>query len=655
MKAEEGRSGTEHNRLEKYLRLLLKNSPDNILFIDSRGYIDYCSDTFLKLSGLRELDRVRGMHFRDMYSLFEGEAFVAQAERRFADALASKITIQTSVTINFPGIGEARLYTIQTTPMIDDKGNFEGAQVLYHDVTDLLNTEVAERSRALLDAAPLACSLWDADGTLLDCNKEALRMFGLSKKQEYVDKLYKLSPEYQPDGKPSREGMAERDNAAIQTGFLQFEWMHQTLSGEPLPVESTLVRIPWMDSYVFATYSRDLREIKKARDELRRISSLVEATPNFVLYTDGEGNIKYANPAVIKTSGFSKEELLEGGLALFTDKRVLQKMREEYLPQIMDEHSHITFEHEVTLKDGRRLILLSTMFTVVSQYGEFDVGLSAKDITELKQITAEKERINIELNVASDIQNGMLPPVFPAFSNNSRFLLFAKMQSAKKVGGDFYDFFYLNSKETKIVFVIADVSGKGVPAALFMVIAKTLIKQQMLLSGDPAAALEQTNRILCKDNPQCMFVTIFICTVDLVTGHILYANGGHNPPLLSQSNKAYHFMHLEKGLPLGVFETSRYKMRFLQLNPGDKLYLYTDGVNEAKNTAGEQFSNKRFLETANQFRELEPEQFDGAIRNAVEQFSGGADQSDDITTLAIHYTGNPGSKDRTAFPLDKLS
>jgi sigma-B regulation protein RsbU (phosphoserine phosphatase) len=267
------------------------------------------------------------------------------------------------------------------------------------------------------------------------------------------------------------------------------------------------------------------------------------------------------------------------------------------------------------------------------------VGISANNITELKQITAEKERINIELNVASDIQKGMLPPVFPGFSNNSRFSLFAKMQSAKAVGGDFYDFFYLNAKETKIVFVIADVSGKGVPAALFMVIAKTLIKQQMLQSGDPAAALEQANRILCKDNPQCMFVTVGICPVDLISGEMLYANGGHNPPLLAASNQPYHFMHLETGVPLGVFETSRYILSFLQLKAGDKLYLYTDGVNEAKNTAGDQLGNEGFLETANKFRDLETEPFDGAIRNAVTLFSEGAEQFDDITTLAIRYNG----------------
>jgi sigma-B regulation protein RsbU (phosphoserine phosphatase) len=260
-------------------------------------------------------------------------------------------------------------------------------------------------------------------------------------------------------------------------------------------------------------------------------------------------------------------------------------------------------------------------------------------IGDIKTITAEKQRINSELAIASEIQNDMLPRIFPTFSNHKYFSLFAKMAPAKEVGGDFYDFFYLDSEETKIVLVIADVSGKGVPAALFMVIAKTLIKQQMLHSGDPAATLEQVNKILCEDNPRSMFVTVLIASLDLVTGQMIYANGGHNPPLLSASNQSYQFMQLKKGIPPGMMEQSKYKMCFMQLQPGDKLYLYTDGVNEAMNTAGEQFGNARFLETVNKFSDMPPQQLDEAIRHEVALFADGAEQSDDITTVAISYLG----------------
>lgn len=281
--------------------------------------------------------------------------------------------------------------------------------------------------------------------------------------------------------------------------------------------------------------------------------------------------------------------------------------------------------HKLMVKTGDEIETLADSFNAM--------------IDDIQAITAEKQRINSELAIASEIQNDMLPRIFPTFSDHTYFSLFAKMEPAKEVGGDFYDFFYLDSDETKIVFVIADVSGKGVPAALFMVIAKTLIKQQMLHTGDPAAVLKQVNKILCEDNPRSMFATAFIASLDLLTGQMIYANGGHNPPLLSVSGRPYQFMELKKGIPPGMLEMSEYKLCFLQLKPGDALYLYTDGVNEAMDPAGEQFGNKRFLAAANSSRGLPPQEFDAAIRHEVELFANGAEQSDDITTIAIVYKG----------------
>jgi sigma-B regulation protein RsbU (phosphoserine phosphatase) len=156
---------------------------------------------------------------------------------------------------------------------------------------------------------------------------------------------------------------------------------------------------------------------------------------------------------------------------------------------------------------------------------------------------------------------------------------------------------------------------------------------------DPAETLETVNRLLCEDNPQSMFVTVFLCVIDLANGRMSYANGGHNPPLISLSGGPYEFMKLEKGVPPGMFENSRYQSCELDLHAGDKLYLYTDGMNEAMNGAGEQFGNLRFLEKANTFRDLSLEDFDRAIREEIVLFAKGAEQSDDITTLAVSYLG----------------
>jgi sigma-B regulation protein RsbU (phosphoserine phosphatase) len=269
-------------------------------------------------------------------------------------------------------------------------------------------------------------------------------------------------------------------------------------------------------------------------------------------------------------------------------------------------------------------------------------------IHNIKTINGEKERINGELSAAADIQNNMLPRIFPKFSNNANLFLYAKMTPAKEVGGDFYDFFYLDREETQIACIIADVSGKGVPAALFMVIAKTLLKVHLLSCIDPAETLETVNKLLCEDNPQSMFVTVFLCTINFLNGTMSYANGGHNPPLISLSGEPYRFMKLEKGVPPGMFENSRYQSGELSLHAGDKLYLYTDGVNEAMNGEGEQFGNLRFLEKANTFRDLPPEEFDRAIREEILRFVQGTEQSDDITTLAISYLGGYSDGSQTS-------
>jgi sigma-B regulation protein RsbU (phosphoserine phosphatase) len=258
-------------------------------------------------------------------------------------------------------------------------------------------------------------------------------------------------------------------------------------------------------------------------------------------------------------------------------------------------------------------------------------------ILNIEKATAEKERINSELVIAADIQNNMLPAIFPKFSSNEYFSVFARMVPAKEVGGDFYDFFFLDEKETKLALVIADVSGKGVPASLFMVIAKTLVKQQMLQTNDPAGTLTAVNRLLCENNPRSMFVTVLICSIDLASGEMMYANAGHNPPLVSVSGGRYQFMEVKKGLPPGMMETSAYRQCSMKLHPGDRLYLYTDGINEAMNRENKEWGNDSFLETANRYLDLGPEAFDAAIRAQLAEFVSGAEQSDDITTIAFTY------------------
>jgi sigma-B regulation protein RsbU (phosphoserine phosphatase) len=260
-------------------------------------------------------------------------------------------------------------------------------------------------------------------------------------------------------------------------------------------------------------------------------------------------------------------------------------------------------------------------------------------IADLQYITAEKERVQTELNVAAQIQNDMLPNIFPTFTEDSRFGIFARMAPAKEVGGDFYDFFYIDDEQTQLACVIADVSGKGVPAALFMVIAKTLVKQSMLQCENLADALDSVNQQLCADNPEDsinpMFCTMFICILDLNTGILRYANGGHNPPLISCDGGPYQFMELKTALPPGMLDIAQYAEESVQMEAGGKLYLYTDGINEAMSAGAEEFGNDALIQTANEGLSLSPEALDGKVRQAVAKWTEGAEQSDDITTVAF--------------------
>lgn len=242
-----------------------------------------------------------------------------------------------------------------------------------------------------------------------------------------------------------------------------------------------------------------------------------------------------------------------------------------------------------------------------------------------------------ELNVASNIQRDMLPNIFPAFPERSEFDIYATMDPAKEVGGDFYDFFMIDQRHLAII--IADVSGKGVPAALFMVIAKTIIRNQAQSSLSPAEIFTRANEQLCENNGEGLFVTAYMGILDLQTGVLTYANAGHNPPLLRQSGGQFQWLKLRPGFVLAGMEGMRYKEFQVTLSPGDSLFMYTDGVTEATNAALELYGENR-LETAlnqQQADSISPEPLLSYVKAQVDAFVAGAPQADDITMLGIQF------------------
>ncbi|MCD8082303.1 MAG: PP2C family protein-serine/threonine phosphatase [Clostridiales bacterium] len=263
----------------------------------------------------------------------------------------------------------------------------------------------------------------------------------------------------------------------------------------------------------------------------------------------------------------------------------------------------------------------------------------AKDINlfidNLAAVTAEKERIGAELDIATHIQAAMLPCIFPAFPDRKEFDLFASMNPAKEVGGDFYDLFMVD--ERHLAIVIADVSGKGVPAALFMVIGKTLIKDHTQPGVNLGDVFYSINNILCESNSEELFITAFEGVLDLVTGEFTYVNAGHDMPFICRGDSGFEPYKTKPCFVLAGMEDISYHEGRTLLSPGDKVFLYTDGVPEATNAAEEMYGLERMQRILNENREATPEVLLPIVRKDVERFVAGAPQFDDITMLCLEY------------------
>jgi sigma-B regulation protein RsbU (phosphoserine phosphatase) len=262
-------------------------------------------------------------------------------------------------------------------------------------------------------------------------------------------------------------------------------------------------------------------------------------------------------------------------------------------------------------------------------------------IQKITVITAEKERIGTELALATRIQADMLPNIFPAFPERPDFDIYASMTPAKEVGGDFYDFFLID--DNHLGLVMADVSGKGVPAALFMMISKILVQNYAMTGRSPAEVLRAVNDQICSNNREEMFVTVWFGILDTRTGKITAANAGHEYPALMPAGGQFELVKDKHGFVIGGMEGVRYREYELQLTPGAKLFLYTDGVPEATDANSELFGTERMLAALN----AAPAAPDGIlkqVRAAVDGFVKDAEQFDDLTMLCLEYKGNPSGE-----------
>ena len=267
-----------------------------------------------------------------------------------------------------------------------------------------------------------------------------------------------------------------------------------------------------------------------------------------------------------------------------------------------------------------------------------NMKISLKEyINELTETTIREQKASSELRVAHDIQMSILPKNFPPFPEDNRFDIFALIQPAKEVGGDLYDFFYIS--ENKICFVIGDVSGKGVPASLFMAVTKTLIKATALPGRSPSEILKKVNKELLEEKQNLLFVTVFLGILDLITGEVVYSNAGHNPPVCIQENGQMLSLDKNGGIVLGIEEQADYSDESFFLKKGERIFLYTDGVTEAMDGKGGFFGDEKIPENLTKLEKLSIKAIVYGILKEITVFAENTTQSDDITIMCLEYIG----------------
>lgn len=263
-------------------------------------------------------------------------------------------------------------------------------------------------------------------------------------------------------------------------------------------------------------------------------------------------------------------------------------------------------------------------------------------LQNIKKITKKQAKMDSELSIAKSIQAASMPNTFPAYPDKTDFDIFATMTPAKEVGGDFYDFYFIDKNH--LMFLIGDVSGKGIPAALFMMKVKTLINNTYQNQDFRTKLIEIVNKKICEGNKEGLFVTLFLCIVNVTTGEAKYVNCGHNPPLIKRHNGSYEYLDVPTNIVLGVFENVEYNICKTKLKSGDKLFLYTDGITEAYNDKNEMYGEKRLQETLNNCLDLSLNDTLNNITTSIDEFKNSAKQSDDITMLIFEYKGNSNIK-----------
>lgn len=335
-------------------------------------------------------------------------------------------------------------------------------------------------------------------------------------------------------------------------------------------------------------------------------------------------------------------------LAAFTATVYIRRQFAAPIRRVINEAQRFAAENRAGEKLGGNISSIYEISALATSIDTMEERMLSY-IDHLTAATAEKERIDTELSLAASIQSGSIPSRFPAFPDRKDFDIYASMTPAKEVGGDFYDFFLLD--DDHLALVIADVAGKGVPAALFMMVTNILVNERAHMGGSPGEVLSFVNKRVCEHNPAEMFVTVWLGILELSTGKLTASNAGHEAPAVKRGSGDFELIKSRHGLVIGAMENARYKDIEIQLKPGDKLFLFTDGVPEATDGDDRMYGIDRMLETLNRHKDESPRQIIDGIRENVSEFVGTAQPFDDLTALCVEL--KEGVVDRMLFKADQ--
>jgi PAS domain S-box-containing protein len=406
------------------------------------------------------------------------------------------------------------------------------------------------------------------------------------------------------------------------------------------------------------------RVVERGRSEAVRFKTVLDHIPAMVYLRDLDGRFVLINRRYEEIHGVTNDDVRGKKLHEIFPKAEA----EEYAKldsEVIRKRQILEREETMALRGKTRNRAFEVVkFPVFDLAGEIvALGGIDIDITERKRarekleeanqiIRDQKERMEDELNIGREIQMSMLPLVFPPFPDHDEFSIYAVLEPAREVGGDFYDFFFIDDE--RFCICIGDVSGKGVPSALFMAVTKTLIKSRTTDDFSTASILTHVNTELSTDNKSCMFVTIFLGILNIRTGHLVYTNAGHNPPYLKRGDGALQRLDARHGPVIGAMSGMVYGEEVDTLGPGDLLFMYTDGVTEEMNVDEQLFSERRMAELLTSDKGNSAEATVRDTVSAVKRFKGETEQSDDITVLALQFQADP-ARDSAAILQDRKS